>query len=169
MLNPPGQVPPGRRSTVAQPNFPCGRCWWKTGPSVRDSWTRLINSFPDFTCVCACCHTGEEALRVIPEIQPDVILMDIFLPRMSGIECTTRSLKTLLPENVQIVILTAMDDQGLVFMALEAGADGYLLKTDQTGRFARGFAGRSRRWRAHDQPDCPTRYRILPSESQGSQ
>jgi DNA-binding NarL/FixJ family response regulator len=52
--------------------------------------------------------------------------MDIFLPRMSGIECTAR-LKEELP-GTQIVILTAMDDQELVFMALEAGADGYLLK-----------------------------------------
>lgn len=94
-------------------------------PKVRDSWIRLINSFPDFSCKCAC-GTGEEALRVIPEEKPDVILMDIFLPRMSGIECTVR-LKELLP-NTQIVILTAMDDQELVFMALEAGADGYLLK-----------------------------------------
>ena len=94
-------------------------------PSTRESWTRLINSFPDFTCACAC-MTGEEALRVIPTVKPDVILMDIFLPRMSGIECTVR-LKEALPET-QIVILTAMDDQELVFMALEAGADGYLLK-----------------------------------------
>jgi len=94
-------------------------------PKVRESWTRLINSFPDFTCVCAC-TTGEEALRVIPAAAPNVILMDIFLPRMSGIECTVR-LKETLPQT-QIVILTAMDDQELVFMALEAGADGYLLK-----------------------------------------
>lgn len=94
-------------------------------PKVRESWARLINSFPDFTCVCAC-KTGEEAVRVIPQEQPDVILMDIFLPRMSGIECTVR-LKALLPQT-QIVILTAMDDQELVFMALEAGADGYMLK-----------------------------------------
>src|SRR6266481_2730677 len=94
-------------------------------PKVRESWTRLINSFPDFSCVCACI-SGEEAIRVIPPQQPDVILMDIFLPRMSGIECTVR-LKALLPE-VQVVILTAMDDQELVFLALEAGADGYLLK-----------------------------------------
>jgi DNA-binding NarL/FixJ family response regulator len=94
-------------------------------PNVRESWTRLINSFPDFTCACAC-MTGEEALRVIPTVKPDVILMDIFLPRMSGIECTVR-LKEALPQ-AQIVILTAMDDQELVFMALEAGADGYLLK-----------------------------------------
>ena len=94
-------------------------------PKVRESWNRLIDSFPDFQCVCACA-SGEEALRVIPGLKPDVILMDIFLPRMSGIECTAR-LKERLPDT-QILILTAMDDQELVFMALEAGADGYLLK-----------------------------------------
>jgi len=91
----------------------------------RENWTRLINSFPDFECVCSC-TTAEQALLVIPEKLPDVVLMDIFLPRMSGIECIAR-LKTKLPE-VQIVILTAMDNQELLFMALEAGADGYLLK-----------------------------------------
>jgi DNA-binding NarL/FixJ family response regulator len=94
-------------------------------PKVRESWVKLINSFPDFTCICACA-TGEEALRIIPTQLPDVVLMDIFLPRMSGIECTVR-LKALLPQT-QIIILTAMDDQELVFLALEAGADGYLLK-----------------------------------------
>lgn len=94
-------------------------------PKVRDSWIKLINSFPDFACICAC-GTGEEAVRVVPPESPDVVLMDIFLPRMSGIECTVR-LKALLPQT-QIVILTAMDDQELVFLALEAGADGYLLK-----------------------------------------
>jgi DNA-binding NarL/FixJ family response regulator len=94
-------------------------------PKVRESWVRLINSFSDFECVCSCL-SGEEALRVLPAHEPDVVLMDIFLPRMSGIECTAR-LKALLPD-IQIVILTAMDDQELVFLALEAGADGYLLK-----------------------------------------
>jgi DNA-binding NarL/FixJ family response regulator len=92
---------------------------------ARESWTRLINSFPDFTCVCSCL-SGEEAIGTIPRKLPDVVLMDIFLPRMSGIECTAR-LKVLLPD-VQIVMLTAMDNQELLFMALEAGADGYLLK-----------------------------------------
>ncbi len=94
-------------------------------PKVRESWARLINSFPDFSCICVCA-TGEEAIRLIPQEPPNVVLMDIFLPRMSGVECTAR-LKLLLP-HVQIVILTAMDDQELVFLALEAGADGYLLK-----------------------------------------
>ncbi len=94
-------------------------------PKVRESWARLINSFPDFSCICVCA-TGEEAIRLIQQEPPNVVLMDIFLPRMSGVECTAR-LKLLLP-HVQIVILTAMDDQELVFLALEAGADGYLLK-----------------------------------------
>jgi len=92
---------------------------------TRENWTRLINSFPDFNCVCSCI-SAEEALTIIPTKHPDVVLMDIFLPRMSGIECLAR-LKAKLPE-VQIVILTAMDNQELLFMALKAGADGYLLK-----------------------------------------
>lgn len=92
---------------------------------VRESWVRLITSFPDFTCVCEC-GSGEEALKLIPNARADVVLMDIFLPRMSGIECTAR-LKTALPRT-PIVILTASDDDEMVFLALEAGADGYLLK-----------------------------------------
>ena len=92
---------------------------------VAENWIRLINSFPEFSCVCNCI-SAEEALRKIPAIKPDVILMDIFLPRMSGIECTAR-LKALLPDT-QIIILTAMNDRELVFLALQAGADGYLLK-----------------------------------------
>ena len=94
-------------------------------PDVRENWSRLINSFPDFQCVCSCI-SAEEALRVIPEHRPDVVLMDIFLPRMSGIECTSK-LKELLPET-QIIILTAMNDKELIFLALQAGANGYLLK-----------------------------------------
>jgi DNA-binding NarL/FixJ family response regulator len=94
-------------------------------PDIRESWSRLIASFADFSCVCIC-SSGEEALRLIPAAQPDVVLMDIFLPRMSGIECTSR-LKALLPKT-QILILTAVDDDEMVFLALEAGADGYLLK-----------------------------------------
>ncbi len=92
---------------------------------VRDSWSKLINSLPGFSCVSVCA-SGEEALRLIPALAPDVVLMDIFLPRMSGIQCTAQ-LKALLPK-MQILILTAVEDDELVFMALEAGADGYLLK-----------------------------------------
>ena len=94
-------------------------------PEVRDNWSRLINSFDGFSCVRVC-GSAEDALRVIPSAHPDVVLMDIFLPRMSGIECTSR-LKELMPK-LRIIILTAVEDDELVFMALQAGADGYLLK-----------------------------------------
>ncbi|HEX7652466.1 MAG TPA: response regulator transcription factor, partial [Verrucomicrobiae bacterium] len=94
-------------------------------PGVRDSWVKLINSLPGFQCIQTCA-SGEEALKIIPPLKPDVVLMDIFLPRMSGIECTAR-LK-LEPVTFQILMLTAVEDDELVFKALEAGADGYLLK-----------------------------------------
>ena len=94
-------------------------------PEVRENWRRLIDTFPDFECVCTCV-SGEEALREIPKHRPGVVLMDIFLPRMSGIECTAQ-LKELLP-GTQIIILTAMNDKELIFLALQAGADVYLLK-----------------------------------------
>jgi len=94
-------------------------------PEIRENWRRLIGSFQDFNFVCACA-SAEEALHAVPPARPDVVLMDIFLPHMSGIECTAR-LKALLPKT-RIVILTAIDDDELVFPALEAGADGYLLK-----------------------------------------
>src|SRR5260370_13067218 len=92
---------------------------------MRQSWRRLISHCRDLECVCACA-TGEEALRELPACRPNVVLMDIYLPKMSGIECTAR-LKILLP-NTQILILTVADEHDLVFRALQAGADGYLLK-----------------------------------------
>lgn len=92
---------------------------------VRDSWVRLIDGIPNFRCVCTC-SSGEEALRKLPQEKVDVVLMDIQLPRMSGIACTAR-LKPLLPAT-QILILTVSADSDTVFRALEAGADGYLLK-----------------------------------------
>ena len=94
-------------------------------PDVRDSWTRLIDGIPNFKCVCTFA-SGEEALRRLPEENVDVVLMDIRLPRMSGIACTAR-LKPLIPRT-QILILTVSADSDTVFRALEAGADGYMLK-----------------------------------------
>ena len=89
------------------------------------SWVQIIESFGGFECVCTC-RSAEEAMHMIPEARPDAILMDIRLPRMSGIECTSR-LKDMLPAT-PIVILTVLDDDELIFRALQAGADGYLLK-----------------------------------------
>jgi DNA-binding NarL/FixJ family response regulator len=123
-MNPPREVEP-LRSTPITPAHPLTIVLVEDKPDVRASWVKLLGSFPDFSCVAECA-TGEEALRVVPQCKPDVVLMDIFLPRMSGIECTAR-LKMVLPK-LPIVILTTSDDDEVVFRALEAGADGYLLK-----------------------------------------
>ena len=93
---------------------------------LRESLVKMVNSFPGFACTCVC-TSGEEALKQIPLQHPKIVLMDIFLPRMSGIECTSR-LKAMLPDTL-ILILTAVADDELVFLALQAGADGYLLKS----------------------------------------
>lgn len=92
---------------------------------VRDNWAKLINAAPGFKCV-ATCPDGETAVRRLPLHQPQVVLMDINLPGMSGIECTAR-LKNDLPAT-QILMVTVHSDNERVFAALEAGASGYLLK-----------------------------------------
>jgi len=116
---------PSHTSGEAASNPPLRVVLVEDQSDTRESWSRLISSFPDFTCICTC-SSAEEALRVIPEVKPDVILMDVFLPRMSGIECTSR-LKAALPKT-PIVMLTASDEDEILFLALESGADGYLLK-----------------------------------------
>ncbi len=92
---------------------------------MRESWQGLIDGLPGFNCVCACA-SGLEALRVVPREMPDVIVMDINMPGMNGIECTAR-MKQKLPQT-PILILTVSANSETVFSALEAGADGYLLK-----------------------------------------
>jgi DNA-binding NarL/FixJ family response regulator len=93
--------------------------------TTREGLETLINRKPNCQCVCTCA-TAKEALRRVPQAQPDVILMDIHLPDISGIECTAR-IKELLP-SVQIIILTVYADQNSIFQALQHGACGYLLK-----------------------------------------
>jgi DNA-binding NarL/FixJ family response regulator len=94
-------------------------------PEVRRNLSRYISGAPGFRCACACA-SAEEALRVIPQSPPDVVLMDIQLPRMSGITCTA-SLKKALP-SVPVMMLTVYEDTDAIFNALKAGASGYLLK-----------------------------------------
>lgn len=93
--------------------------------TIRESLAEFVQSDPECRCVCTCA-TGEEALRLLPRHQPDLVLMDIQLPNMSGIECCAR-LKELLP-NTQILMVTVYEDTDRIFKALRAGACGYLLK-----------------------------------------
>jgi len=92
---------------------------------IRESLAILIEGSPGYRCVSA--HaSAEDALRQIPLKCPDVLLMDINLPRMSGIDCVRR-LKAQRP-GIQILMLTMYEDNDLIFKSLIAGASGYLLK-----------------------------------------
>jgi len=92
---------------------------------VRSGLARLIELSPGFECVSQ--HpTGEAAVAELSRIRPDVVLMDINLPGMSGVECV-RHLKRLIPKT-QVMMLTVYENTDLIFKALSAGASGYLLK-----------------------------------------
>ena len=93
--------------------------------TLREGFETLLNRTPGFRCVCACA-TVEEALKKIPKVVPDVVLMDIQLPDATGVECTSK-IKALLPA-LQIIIVTVYEDSERIFQALRAGACGYLLK-----------------------------------------
>ena len=94
-------------------------------PDIRAQWKRLIEATDGLCCVCVC-DRAETALRQLPLAQPDVVLMDIGLPAMSGVECTAR-LHQALPKT-RILMVTVYHDANRIFKALQAGASGYLLK-----------------------------------------
>lgn len=92
---------------------------------VRESLAVLVDGGENASCV-GIFASGEEALKELPEKKPDVVLMDINLPGMSGIECVRR-LKAHMPK-VQVLMLTMYEDDENVFQSLVAGASGYLVK-----------------------------------------
>ncbi len=92
---------------------------------IRSTLAKLINSSPGYRCVSD--HgSAESALEEIPKLKPNVALMDINLPGLSGVECVRR-LKPLLP-GTQVIMLTVYQNTEHIFNALAAGATGYLLK-----------------------------------------
>lgn len=93
---------------------------------LRDKLLQILETVPDIECV-ASCASGEEALKVIPPKAPTVVLMDIKLPGMSGIQCVSE-LKRTMPQ-LQIIMVTIYEDSERIFRALKAGANGYLVKS----------------------------------------
>ena len=88
--------------------------------------TSLLEQAPDLECLYTV-DSAEQAIERIPQRPPDVVLMDIRLPGMSGIDCVAE-LKKSLP-NLEIVMLTIYQDEESIFRALKAGASGYLIKS----------------------------------------
>lgn len=95
-------------------------------PGLLRQLVQILNGAPDIRCVGAF-STGEEALCQIPALAPAVVLMDIRLPGISGIECVAR-LKKAAPA-LQVIMVTVYEDSERIFRALKAGASGYLVKS----------------------------------------
>ncbi|HXE42287.1 MAG TPA: response regulator transcription factor [Candidatus Baltobacteraceae bacterium] len=92
---------------------------------TRESLIELLNGTASLRSL-ANYSTGEDALRGIPAEKPDVALVDINLPGITGIECVAK-LKAQLPQ-LQILMITTYEDRDIIFRSLRAGASGYLLK-----------------------------------------
>src|SRR5215471_7151510 len=98
---------------------------------IRASLAALIRRAPNFK-LAGDYPDAETALKEIPRHPPDVVLMDINLPGMNGVECV-RQLKSTMPK-VQFLMLTVYEDSDSLFNSLKAGASGYLLKRTASAR-----------------------------------
>jgi DNA-binding NarL/FixJ family response regulator len=93
---------------------------------LRDQLQKILKSAPGVSCV-GTFSSAEKALAGMVALEPDVILMDINLPGMSGIQCVSRLRNDL--SAAHVIMLTVYEDSERIFQALQAGADGYLVKS----------------------------------------
>ena len=94
-------------------------------PLFSEGLGRVVEAQPGMEIV-GVAHDGESGVRMCRELKPDVVLMDINMPVMNGVEAT-RSIRSLLPDT-KVLILTVNSDDAYVFRGIKAGATGYLLK-----------------------------------------
>jgi NarL family two-component system response regulator LiaR len=99
-------------------------------PLVRQALTSLLKKQPDFEVV-AQANDGEEAVNIAAKIIPDIIIMDITMPKLNGLDATRR-IKAKYP-GIGILVLTVHSDNEHVLGILQAGADGFLIKTASDG------------------------------------
>jgi DNA-binding NarL/FixJ family response regulator len=109
---------------------------------VRSGLERLLEAWPNISVV-ATAADGAEAVRLTAEHRPDVVLMDISMPVMGGLEATRRIVGAW--PDVQVVILTSFDDRLTVAEALDAGAIGYLLKDSDPATLREGIESAAQR------------------------
>lgn len=125
---------------------------------IRQGLRYIIDAQPDMT-VFGEAADGEEVLRTTIQITPDLVLMDIRMPKRNGIEAT-RAILEALPET-RVILLTTFDIQEYVFDGIRAGAVGYVLKDAETSVLLEGYAQltRERSFTA-----VPHRARFLPKQ-----
>ena len=97
-------------------------------PIVREGLRALLETQPDFEIIAEAAN-GDETLRLTSELQPDIILLDLEMPLMDGVEAIRRLRRHISsPHTIHIIVFTAFDNDERIIDALQAGANGYLLK-----------------------------------------
>jgi DNA-binding NarL/FixJ family response regulator len=104
---------------------------------TREMLAVLISGSDGYKCV-ATYENGEDAIAGIPVLEPDVVMVDIHLPGLSGIETVTK-LKVMFPE-MQFIMCTSLEDPETIFKALQAGASGYLVKSTSPTKILEAIA-----------------------------
>ncbi|WP_329126971.1 response regulator transcription factor [Streptomyces sp. NBC_01465] len=105
-------------------------------PLQRLGLSMLLEQYPDLTLLGEATH-GAEAVRMTAELRPDVVLMDIRMPGMDGIEATRRIVES--GERSRVLLLTTFDLDEYAYAALRVGAIGFLLKDADTGELVAGI------------------------------
>ncbi len=96
-------------------------------PIVREGLHALLETQTDFQVIAECAN-GEETLRIVESLQPDLILLDLEMPILDGVETIRRLRNLRLLQDPRIIVFTAFDDDDRIIHAIQAGANGYLLK-----------------------------------------
>ena len=102
----------------------------------RQGLVNLLQSEPGYE-VSGEASNGEEALQALPDLKPDVVLMDVTMPGMGGVEATRRIIEAN-PE-ARVLMLTVSEDEENLFAAIQAGARGYILKNADAGELLQGI------------------------------
>jgi DNA-binding NarL/FixJ family response regulator len=105
-------------------------------PLFRDGMRGLLSTQPDIE-VAGEATTGEEAVKLSGELEPDVVLMDVKMPGLGGIEATRRVLAA--NPRIRVLVVTMFEDDATVFQAMRAGARGYLLKGANSSEMLRAI------------------------------
>lgn len=103
---------------------------------IRDGLAMILNLRPELEVV-GTASDGDEVVQKVKQLQPEIILMDIRMPRMNGVE-GTRLVREKFPY-IKVLMLTTFSDSELIFEALEQGASGYLLKDMETDAIAQAI------------------------------
>jgi DNA-binding NarL/FixJ family response regulator len=96
-------------------------------PIVREGLHALLETQTDFQIIAECAN-GEETLQLVKTLHPDLILLDLEMPVLDGVETIRRLRNLRLPQDPRIIVFTAFDDDERIIHAIQAGANGYLLK-----------------------------------------